>query len=592
MGRRFSLHQKNAVRIVTGQDGEADHVVPFSKGGLTDVANCQLIPAENNRKKGATMVEFRDWQKRFLGAWESRSNPDFTLIAVPGGGKTIAALEVARRWIHSGPGRAVIVVVPSVNLQEQWRDEATAFGLHLQTKEFATNFKPGFHGGVTTYAMVASNPDLFRVICSRYATLVIMDEVHHCGDEMAYGDAARHAFTLAKSRLMMSGTPWKTCGTPIPFLTYDESGAVVGDFSYDYKDALKDKAIRHLVFDYSKGSVTNDATGETLTVSSESSENEVSAALRRLLSARGDFVREQIRMAHDRLMAIRSTVPDAGAMAACVDQQHAQAVAETIFEVTGVRPAVIVSDTDATNTTVKDFRNSRREWLVCVRKVSEGTDIKRLQVLCYLTNTTAELFFRQLIGRVVRYRDGADLQGYVFLPADPRLIEAAQNIEELQRSAVRDEEIEGRERVERDIAQQTATFSFTASHDGADVLIVGAERVPDDIAAVVKLAADQHGVTLQQALGIIRLARGQASVTTQSAAVAKSKEQEMDELRSKCNKAAFALSMEEECKVNKIHMKFKRQEDMTEGELRQKLHAIETRIAYLKERREILHGIR
>ena len=38
---------------VLGEDWEADHVVPFSKGGLTDVTNGQALCRSCNRKKGA-----------------------------------------------------------------------------------------------------------------------------------------------------------------------------------------------------------------------------------------------------------------------------------------------------------------------------------------------------------------------------------------------------------------------------------------------------------------------------------------------------------------------------------------------------------
>ena len=46
-----------AVELVTGQTGEADHVVPYSKGGKTDVENLQLISGRTNRMKGAFKFE-------------------------------------------------------------------------------------------------------------------------------------------------------------------------------------------------------------------------------------------------------------------------------------------------------------------------------------------------------------------------------------------------------------------------------------------------------------------------------------------------------------------------------------------------------
>ncbi len=54
--------------------------------------------------------------------------------------------------------------------------------------------------------------------------------------------------------------------------------------------------------------------------------------------------------------------------------------------------------------------------------VSEGVDIPRLRVGVYATTTTTELFFRQAVGRFVRWTRGVPRQkAYVFIPDDPRL---------------------------------------------------------------------------------------------------------------------------------------------------------------------------
>ena len=54
--------------------------------------------------------------------------------------------------------------------------------------------------------------------------------------------------------------------------------------------------------------------------------------------------------------------------------------------------------------------------------VSEGVDIPRLRIAVFATTTTTELFFRQAVGRVVRWTRGVPRQkAYFFLPDDPRL---------------------------------------------------------------------------------------------------------------------------------------------------------------------------
>jgi superfamily II DNA or RNA helicase len=579
MGRLFTHRQKQAVEIVTGQSGSGDHIVPYVEGGETAVENCQLISRDANQKKGRSHYDLRRWQKEFMNQWMARTSSTFMLIVIPGGGKTVAALHAARSWMAAGSDRRVIVVVPTDNLREQWMEEASRHGIELQTKEFGTNFKHGFQGGVVTYSLVASQSLVFRKLCSVAPTMVIFDEIHHCGDDASFGRGVREAFEQAKERLLMSGTAWRSDGSQIPWVQYDGNGFAVADYSYDYPHALNEDVVRFLVFDYSRGSITHDTTGETHTLSSDSSEDDASRLLRRLLDARGDFVREQIRMAHQKLVELRKSFPDAAAMAACIDQAHAVMVRDVIRQETGCDPSVIVSDTDVENDTVRSFRGAKKEWIVAVRKVSEGTDIKRLMVLCYLTNTTAELFFRQLVGRVSRYRGEEDREAYVYLPADPRLISCAQNIENAQVQALRNQREAGEVAREPFGRTQSQLFdSFSTAHDGTDLVMIGGERVSEEIAHTIQRISEAESLPMQKVLAVMQRLGGHQLASPQQQAV-KSKQELLDELRSKCNKQAWRLSKFAECHIKEIHCRFRPQNDMTESELRAKLAAIIAEIA-------------
>ena len=573
--RKFSRAQKTAASLIQDIAGDADHITPFSKGGGTVVENCQILSETANRQKGASEFKPRKWQTEFLREWDDREpHAPFMLIAIPGGGKTMAALEACRRWMAAGSDRRVIFVVPTDNLREQWKDEAANFGISLQTKEFGTNFKHGFQGAVVTYYLLANQPLVFRKLCSVAPTMVVLDEIHHCGDEAHFGNGITTAFELAKERLLMSGTPWKSDGRAIPFVKYDGNGFAVGNFSYDYPRALNEDVVRYLVFDHAKGSIRNDCTGETETLSQEISDNDAAQRLKKLLDPNGDYVKEQILSAHRKLVEVRKSIPDAAALAACIDQFHAVKVAALIREVTGCKPSVIVSDTDIENDSVKEFRKSRKEWLVAVRKVSEGTDIKRLQVLCYLTNTTSELFFRQLVGRVSRVRGLDDFEAYVYLPADPRLIRCAQNIENAQVQALRDmTEKDSRELAERQ--QGELQFdSYSTMHDGTEVVLIGSERVPIALAKEIERVAEATAVSMQKVMQVMEMMKGKSFASEPAVQPVDCKEDRMDKLRRKCNKAAFRLAKLRDVHVAKVHAKFKAQEEMTETQLQAKLNQL------------------
>ena len=578
MSRDFSRSQKQAVEIVTGRTGEADHIVPYSRGGKTEVENCQIISSATNQKKGAFLFQPREWQEMFFEQWRKRKNASaFLLVAVPGSGKTMAALEVARRWMLAGSDRRLMVVVPTDNLRTQWQEEAARFGIDLQSKEFGTNFKHGYQGGVTTYSSVANQRFIFRALCVA-PTMVIFDEVHHCGQDSHWGEAIRHAFELAAEKLLMSGTPWKSDGTAIPFVSYDLNGMVVADYSYEYTDAIKDDVVRYLVFDYSKGVITNDINGTRLEVNNSISENQAGDRLRFLLDPDGEYVAKQIQDSHQKLMSIRQTIPDAAAMAVCVDQRDAEKIAGVIKRITNCVPSVIVCDDEIANDTVADFRRSKKEWLVSVRKVSEGTDIKRLQVLCYLTNVTSELFFRQVIGRVSRVRDLEDHEGYVFLPADPRLIRCAENIESAQVIGLR-EQIKESISVDSEKRESSRCDFWSTEHTGTDLVLINGCEITED-AEEVKRLSEKWGVSMRAVIGILKDHRGNHAVNqnlTGSPLIGKStqtRESQQNDWRKRINKMAYKLSKMLDVDPKNIHGRYKPQSMMSIEELEAKYNEI------------------
>jgi len=213
-----------------------------------------------------------------------------------------------------------------------------------------------------------------------------------------------------------------------------------------------------------------------------------------------------------------------------------------------------------------------------VRKVSEGTDIKRLQVLCYLTNTTSELFFRQVIGRVSRVRELQDYEGYVYIPADPRLIACARNIENAQVLAVKeDARREAAEMEPREI--QTEFSIYTTSHGGSDVVIIGNEQVAAEEAQEIDRIASQTGLSMQKVREVM-LCLGRSVPTTTPAVTQEEQTQEerCDKLRNKCNKIAYRLASLMGVEVKDVHGKFPPQKSMSEAQLMDKYKAIINKI--------------
>ena len=217
----------------------ADHVIPHSKGGPTDSYNGAALCAQCNLKKGNKMLPpLRKWQQKAITAMNNLAGKDVTIGACPGAGKSTVAFAAMRQHYDDKKADFFIVVVPSVSLTKQFQAGAAKWGLKLVIADNSQGaaVPPDHHGLVTTYASVASQPDLYRRHCDRRQVLVVLDEVHHAGGDAhpSWGPRTAQAFELAYRRLLMTGTPWRSDSSQIPFARYDDDGMVCLDYSYDF----------------------------------------------------------------------------------------------------------------------------------------------------------------------------------------------------------------------------------------------------------------------------------------------------------------------------------------------------------------------
>lgn len=392
----------------------------------------------------ARTIHLRRWQKLALDRFDARDRDDFLAVATPGAGKTTFALAVARRAIAAAPAR-LVVVAPTQHLKGQWADAAEAFGIHLETTWSAGQggLPADVHGMVTTYQQVASCPVEMAGLAR--GAFVVLDEVHHAGDDRAWGDAVQAAFAGATTRLALSGTPFRSDTLAIPFVAYDPSGLAVPDFDYGYGAALADGGVvRPVHFPRMDGAMEwadGDGLVASATFQDRLDRRGSAARLRTALSPDGDWLPHILGRAHERLVQIRATHPDAGGLVIAIDQGHARQIAEVMRRRLGVRAVVVVSEDADASSRIRSFGRGGEPWIVAVRMVSEGVDIPRLRVGVFATTTTTELFFRQAVGRIARRIRGLGAQpAYMFIPDDPRLRAHAHAIAEQRRHSLRRDE--------------------------------------------------------------------------------------------------------------------------------------------------------
>lgn len=293
-----------------------------------------------------------------------------------------------------------------------------------------------YHGVVVTYAQVASHPARHRVRTENRRTLVVFDEIHHGGDAKSWGEGVVEAFGDATRRLALTGTPFRSDDSAIPFVTYapDGDGAMrsQADHAYGYADALADGVVRPVVFlAYSGEARWRDSAGQehAARLGEPLSAEQTARAWRTALDPGGQWMPAVIGAADTRLSQLRAGgVPDAGGMVIASDRAAARAYAGLLRTITGEEPAVVLSDDPTASDRISRFAAGTSRWLVAVRMVSEGVDVPRLAVGVYATSASTPLFFAQAVGRFVRSRRPGETAS-IFLPSVPSLLGLASELE-------------------------------------------------------------------------------------------------------------------------------------------------------------------
>ncbi len=359
-------------------------------------------------------------------------------MATPGAGKTTFALRLATELLTDRTVDQVTVVAPTEHLKHQWSAAAARLGIQLDSNfSNSTGGTSGdFHGVVVTYAQVASHPFKHRVRTENRRTLVILDEIHHAGDAKSWGDAVAEAFGDATRRLALTGTPFRSDDSQIPFVNYepDESGfpRSSADYTYGYSEALADGVVRPVVFlAYSGEAQWRDSAGEEYSarLGEPLSAEQTARAWRTALDPAGDWMSKVLTAADTRLRQLRATgMPDAGGLVIATDQEKARDYAELLEHISGSKPAVVLSDDPTSSQRIGEFADNTDPWMVAVRMVSEGVDVPRLAVGVYATSASTPLYFAQAIGRFVRARRTGETAS-VFLPSVPVLLDLAAQLE-------------------------------------------------------------------------------------------------------------------------------------------------------------------
>lgn len=377
----------------------------------------------------------RDWQRRCIDTALEHflSTPHFFCQATPGAGKTRMAAELARCLLEQGKIDLVLCFAPSCQVVDGFRSTfSTVLGRRLDGLLGAV-------GAAYTYQAMEYREEAFWRLFDDYRVFAVFDEIHHCaghdpllsnawGQQILQRIQDRATFTLA-----LSGTPWRSDDRAIALARYSSpEGHLICDYRYGLKEAIADRVCRSpriVLLDNQKVKLTEELETEStvrLFPSIAQLLGESPVTYEDLL--RHDEVIDQLLgRGCEKLDELRRIKPDAAGLVVATDIEHAQQIALAL-EARGEGCRVVTNRTPDAQQVINAFRHSDCRWIVAVGMISEGTDIPRLQVCCYLSRIRTELHYRQVLGRVLRRMGEPDNQAWLFMLAEPTLRRFAERI--------------------------------------------------------------------------------------------------------------------------------------------------------------------
>lgn len=356
----------------------------------------------------------------------------FFCQATPGAGKTVLAATIASRLLQDDMVDLVLCFSPSLTVSDSIK------------RTFSNTLNCTFNGGLgsigqsLTYQSIQFLNDEFWQTLRNRRVFVVFDEIHHCsGSDVENANVwGQQVLTkiqgLATYTLAMSGTPWRSDALPIVLGEYsDPKGQLQVDYQYTLKQAIADNVCR------SPKLVLVD--NEHLSVISDEKVESFSSILEMLKQTKTSYqsvIHNQEAMEYllglgcKKLAELRSQSPNAGGLVVASSVQHAQKIKKILSQKYAQSASIVTYRHEEPLAEIERYRQSYTQWIVSVGMISEGTDIPRLQVCCHISSVKTELYFRQVLGRILRVNGSINQQAWLFTFAEQNLIEFLERIEQ------------------------------------------------------------------------------------------------------------------------------------------------------------------
>ena len=380
-------------------------------------------------------MKLRQWQANCINLALKQylnGNSHFLTLATPGAGKTLMASELADQLLKNNLIDLIICFSPSSIVSQDFNQS-----LQLRINERFDGLL-GAKGHSLTYQSLQYLDENFWQLFHRHRVFVIFDEIHHCaGSNLDNANAWGEQIILniqdkAKYTLALTGTPWRSDAAPIVFSKYLHSDSKIScDYVYGLSEAIQDEVCRIpqiVAIDNNNISVVDD--DETKIFTSFKCLLSQSIIPYQEIIENEKVIKYVITSAQVKLNSIRIKNSDAAGLIVASSVEHANQVA-ALMKVCFNDDAVVVTYKENEPTSIiQQFRHAKTKWIISVGMISEGTNIPRLQVCCHLTNIKTEMHFRQILGRILRMTDSKNQEAFMYMPAEPKLLEYAYRVKQ------------------------------------------------------------------------------------------------------------------------------------------------------------------
>jgi superfamily II DNA or RNA helicase len=296
----------------------------------------------------------------------------------------------------------------------------------------------GCHSCFVSYQGISANPELWIELFKNKECMLVLDEFHHLSEGGIWVNTIRQMKELSFLTVFLSGTISRGDKTKIPFVPYDKNHNI--DFTstdkrkwivYTTKQALADKA----VLPFEATPVNGAGSYIDLDGITRNFDKFTGNSNQLRCSFKSEYAEHMIDLSINHWVEYKKNNPWSKILIVSPDIKTAKEYTEYIKnKFPYVKSAIATSeDSNECKDNIKRFKqdNGTFKYLDCLVNVGicyEGLDVPPASHILALTLIRSIPWLTQMTGRVTRIY-GQKKNGFIFCPADPKMIKALKTIE-------------------------------------------------------------------------------------------------------------------------------------------------------------------